>query len=220
MTALAGIRDILELVLADAGNVIYSTAELDAALREALHEYSQSWPNHNVADIELDKDGREIEVEITGLMAVVNVWWPFDSTAGKWPPNRVVAWRQIDLAGTTTLYFESFQGAEPLTGETVRVWYACVHTIDDLDSADATTVRADHENLIIQGAAGKAAMTRAIELAETADIDIYIVESLRAWARLKLREFFVALQSLRAESVRQGAPWVDGWELDKWDERA
>ncbi len=219
MTALAGIRDILELVLADAGNAIYSTAELDAALRSALHEYSQSWPNHNVATVELEKDGREIEMGITGLLAVVNVWWPYDDTADVWPPNRVRAWRQMDLAGEPTLYFDSINGAEPLEDEVVRVWYTALHTIDDLDSADTTTVRPDHENVIIQGAAGKAAMTRAVELAETADIDIYIVESLRAWARLKLREFFVALQQLRAESVRQGLPYTDGWAVDKWDVR-
>lgn len=218
MSTLAQIRDRVELVLADTGNLIYSTAELDEAIKAAVHEYTAVYPMLKEDDITLAADGREVSLStLTGLVSVVEVWWPYD--AADWPPNRVKIWKQVDLAGVPYLYFSDIYGSEPQSGEKVRVWYTVLHTLNGLDSATVSTVRADHENWIVTGAAGKAAMTRVVELEETTDVDVYVVESLRAWARTKLREFFVALEGIRGESARRGVPWLDGFELDKWDSR-
>ncbi|MFN2196300.1 MAG: hypothetical protein ACK2UW_09280 [Anaerolineales bacterium] len=219
MTAtLATLRDRVELALMDSGNTIWSTSDIDEGLRQALEDYSRVLPDEAQGTVTLAADGREVSLStLTGLLQVLDVWWPYDSTQEVWPPNKVTGWRVYYLAGVPTLYFLSYTGSQPQSGEKVRVWYTKLQTLEDLDSAAATTFRADHESLIAYGAAGKAAMARALNLIETASIDLYEVGLLAQWGKLKLKEFNYGLDQLRSYSVRRGRPWMEGWKLDKWD---
>lgn len=216
MSSLSTIRDRVEQTLLDTTNLIWATGAIDEAIRTALGMYSVSWPNRSVQVYELAGDGREITLE-EGTLAVLEVWWPYDESAPSWPPNQIRGWRQVDMNGVAYLYLTSFAGSEPKEGDSVRVWFTTEHTILDLDSASATTIRGDHEDLIVTGAAGQAALSRAADLVETANVDLYQVGLLASWGKLKMREFTVALEGLRTASARRGAPWAEGWQLDKWD---
>ena len=59
-TPLADLRDRLEEILADTGNAIWSTGNLDEAIRQAVHEYSLARPQEQQTSITLTADGREI----------------------------------------------------------------------------------------------------------------------------------------------------------------
>lgn len=222
MTAtLSTLRDRVEQALMDSGNAIWATADIDEGIRQAIEDYSRVLPQEAQGTVTLAADGREIGLSsLTGILQVLDVYWPYDSTQEVWPPNRVTGWRVYDLAGVPTLYSMSYTGSQPQSGEKVRVWYTKLHTLNGLDSAAATTIRLDHEGLIAYGAAGKAAMARALDLIETASVDLYSVGLLAQWGKLKLKEFNYHLDRLREYSVRKGRPWVEGWTLDKWDERA
>jgi hypothetical protein len=109
-------------------------------------------------------------------------------------------------------------GDQPQTDDELRIWYSARNTVQDLDSASITTVRGDHESLLVLGAAGHAAMARAIDLTETTGIDLYAVGLVATWGRARLREFNAELLKIQRASSRRGPAWGAGWQLDKWDE--
>ena len=222
MTALAAIRDRVEAMLMDTGNAIWDTGTIDEGLRQALDQYNGLNPLHMETVIILPGDGREIALSgITGLLDVLDVWWPYDSDASTetWPPNRVRGWRLWWDDFQPLLFLEIEDSSQPQTDEEVRIWYTKRQTIQDLDSAATTTIRGDHESLIILGAAGHAAMSRTVDLIETSGTDLYQVSILGTWGQRKLREFTAALRKLERKHARRGRSWGVGWALDKWDPR-
>lgn len=222
MTALAGIRDRVEEMLMDVANAIFTTDVIDEGIRQALDQYNYVNPLSMETVITLPGDGREIALSgITGLLYVTNVWWPYDSaaTSETWPPNKVRGFRLWWDDLQAVLFLEIEEGAQPQTNDEVRVWYDKRQVIQDLDSGDATTIRGDHESLIVLGGAGHAAMSRTIDLIETAGTDLYQVGVLGTWGQRKLREFNSQLKLIQKGRVRTGPSWGAGWGLDKWDNR-
>lgn len=222
MSTLAQMRDRVELMLQDTGNVIWDTDTLDEALKQALDQYNSVNPLHMETVITLPGDGREIALSgITGLLDVLDVWWPYDSDAASetWPPNRVRGWRVWWDDAQPLLFLEIDNSGQPQTGEEVRIWFTKRQTIQDLDSADTTTLRGDHESLVVLGAAGHAAMSRTVDLVEVSGTDLYQVSILGTWGQRKIREYQSALRQLERHHARRGRSWGLGWALDKWDER-
>lgn len=218
MSTLAQLRDRVEVVLVDSGNLIWSTDAIDEGIRQALEEYSRTLPLLKSDTLTLGAAGREIDLSsLTGLLDVTRVYWPYDASAETWPPNRVKGWRLTLLDGDTpTLELTGWDQAQPQAGDVVRLWYTAMQTIDGLDSADASTVRQDHESLLVVGAAGKCALFRAADLIEIAGTDLYQVGLLNSWGKNKLKEFMYTLEMIRSREAVRGVPWVSGWPLDKW----
>jgi hypothetical protein len=208
-------------MLMDTGNAIWDAATIDEGLLQALDAYNGFNPLHMETVITLPGDGREIALSgITGLMDVLDSWWPYDSGASSetWPPNRVRGWRLWWDDAQPLLFLEIEDGSQPQTDDEIRIWYTKRQTIQDLDSADLTTLRGDHESLIILGGVGHAAMSRTIDLVETGGTDLYQVSILGTWGQRKIREFTTALRKLERKHARRGRSWGKGWALDKWDE--
>jgi hypothetical protein len=116
------------------------------------------------------------------------------------------------------LFLEITEGDQPKTDQEARIWYAKRQTIENLDSGSTTTVRGDHESILILGAAGHAAMSRTVDLVEVANTDLYQVGLLGTWGQRKIREFQSSLKLIQREGARRGPSWTAGWSLDKWDE--
>lgn len=219
MSALAAIRDRVEQMLLDVSNAIFSTGVIDEGIRQALDQYNFVAPLMMEASITLSAAGREISLaSLSNLLWVVDVWWPYDSTAETWPPNRVRGWRVYWDDAIPKLFLDIREGGQPQSGDKVRVWYSARHTINGLDSATATTIPLEHESLIVLGAAGHAAMSRAVDLIEIAGTDLYQVGLLGTWGQRKLREFTDKLKQIQRMTARSGPAWGMGWALDKWDE--
>jgi hypothetical protein len=220
MSSLAHIRDRVEQLLLDTANLIYPAALIDEALRLALDQYNLVNPLGAETVITLPAAGREIALDsLTGLLYVTEVWWPYDSTASAetWPPNQVQGFRLWWDDARPVLFLDIPDGPQPQLDDELRLWYAKRQTIADLDSAAITSLRADHESLIVLGAAGHAAMSRAADLVEISGTDLYQVGVLATWGKVKLREFAQELGRLQRHAARQGPSWGCGWILDKWD---
>ena len=218
--ALADIRDRVEAFLMDSGNAIWDTATIDEGIQQALDEYSTVSPLSLETVITLPGDGREIALNtITGLTEVVQVWWPYDSAASSetWPPNKVRGWRLWWDDAQPVLLMDIIDGSQPQTDEELRIWYVNPQTIQDLNSADSTTIPDMHVSKLVEGAASKAAMARAVDLVETADTDIYSVQVLATWGKHHKGKWDRFLDSLRKRGSRFGPAWGNGWSLDKWD---
>jgi hypothetical protein len=175
---LADIRDRVEARLQDSTNATWSTADLDEAIRTALEQYSKYNPQHVLGTVTLSAtDAREIDISsFIGLLRVEKVWWDYDSSDPSYPPN----FRQFEVWPGDILYIDDRE--LPAENDVVRVWYTKMHTIEDLDSAGATTVPADDEGTIVTGACHFAAQMRVAELAETLPAHDDVLKTLEDYA--------------------------------------
>lgn len=206
---LTTLRDRVELLLQDSGNAIWASGDVDEAIKEALGEYSLLSPDHAVGTVALSAAGREISISsLTGLIRVERVWWDYDSSTPGYPPN----WRQFQVWPGSLLYIDD--ASQPANGDTVRVWYTKAHTLNGLNSATATTVEVEDIPGLIAKSASVCAQMRAIELAETLNVDGEVTERLGDWAEE---------QSKRAHRMwrRQLPAWqryAYGYDQDDIDE--
>jgi hypothetical protein len=222
MTAtFTSLRDRIEQTLFDVSNLIFPTGLIDEAIRQALEQYSSAYPRVVETDLTLTADGREISLAtLTGLLEVIDVWYPYDSTSETFPPNEVIGWRVYWDDAIPKLYIHTYQSAQPQSGEKIRIWYSTIHLLNGLDAALTTTIRSDHEHLLVIGGAAKCAMSRTADLIEELNIDLYEVNLLGSWSLIKEREFQIELEKLRRQSARFGPQWPissGAWKLDKWD---
>ena len=218
MTAIADYRTRIRALLIDAASAIYANATVDEALLQALDEYSQACPLEMDTVITLPGDSREIALNgVSGLLAVTDVYWPFDSTDEPWPPNRAQGFYIYWDDTQPVLYLNQIDGDEPQLDDELRLWYTKRHTIDGLDSASETTVPGQHDSLLVAGAAGFAALSRTIDLIEVTSADQYMTGLLGVWAQRKIKEFRTALEVIKRAKSRGGMPYSQGWKLDKWD---
>jgi len=197
MSDLAALRDLVEMDLDDAGNATWSTGEVDRSIKRALVEYSRVSPQRAVGTVLLAADGREISLaSLTGLTAVVRAWHPYTSTDPEDPPE----WRRWELWGTT-LYI--LDGAEPVSGDSVRVYYHKGHTIKDLDAAASTTVPGEDEEVIVLGAGAYAAMQKARGSVGAAGVSTETPEHWLRWAVGRMDAFYSALGDVRLRELRR-----------------
>ena len=221
MSTLAQLRDRVEALLMDTANAIWDTGTIDEAIRQCLDEYNAVFPLTMETVIELPGDGREIALNaLAGLIEVLEVWWPYDSdaVAETWPPNKVRGFRLWWDDARPVLFLDIAGGGQPQQDDEMRIWYAKRQTIQDLDSAAVTTIMTDHESSLVKGAAAHCALSRTVDLIEVAGADLYAIGLLGTWGRAKEREWYTFLEALRKKSARRGAPWGQGWRLDKWDQ--
>jgi hypothetical protein len=220
---LAQYRTRIAARLIDASNAVYSTTTIDEALKTALHDYSAALPCTAETVITLPGDGREIALSgVSDLFQVLDVWWPYDSTADEvWPPNQVAGFRVWWDDAQPVLILASKSGLQPQADDELRLWYTKPHTIQDLDSAAVTTVFAMHESMLVTGAAGYTAASEHIDQIGNVRLDPAEAPTLTTWAADRLKEFRDWLDTLKTGPGPTGSapPYGPGWQLDKWDER-
>ena len=220
MSTLAQLEIRVAARLVDSGNAVYSLATLDEALRTVLSEYSAALPLASETYLTLPGAGREIALDsLTGLIAVLDVWWPFDPDSEAWPPNRVAGFRVWWDDAQPVLLLASQAGSQPQAGDNLRLWYTKPHTLQDLDGGDVTTIFPNHESALVTGAAGYAAASNNLDQIGTVRVDPAEVPALNQWAAQRLAEWRAFLAGLAASAPSFGPPYGEGWGLDKWDGR-
>lgn len=217
----------ISALLMDPTNAVFSTAVIDAAVRQALGDYTQANPLTAETVLTLPGDGREIALNgVSGLIQVTDVWWPYDSSAVSetWPRNDPLGFRLWWDDGAPVLFLNSREGAQPQQNDEIRVFYAKAHTIQDLDQAAATTPLPSHEYMLVRGAAGLACIGRAADLNETSSNMAVSTPNYAALGKLFLfgdefdLGFYPWLALLRTQGqVRGDAFPRAGWKLDKYD---
>jgi hypothetical protein len=215
-TTLALLRDRVETILADTGNAIWATGDIDEAVRRALSEYSKARPLQNVGTLSLSSDAREVDASsLTGILAVTEIWLPYTAASPEFPPNR----RDFEYWPDSTTIYVNDGAYQPQSGDVMRVFYFTLQTLEDLDSATATSFPDDDETLIAEGAAGYAATSRAVDLAEQVTLDRLTAQQIRAWGMAQLQRFRAGLKVVAAaDGIRRGAR-VEVSGLDVWDRR-
>jgi hypothetical protein len=195
----------------------YSNDILDEALRKCLNEYTRAFPNIKSAQITVTESGRSQSLSsCTNLMNIVQLVHPYNPIDIDPFSNEREDFTLTWLDGSPIAYFK---GDIPQTEETIFVKFAAKQTIQSLDSASITTVRDDHEDLLIVGAAGQAAMMRASGLTEKWGTIPGQQSNLMMWGQNNYRRFIDFLIEIRAEQPIDIFP-NSGWRLDQWDKGA
>ncbi len=218
MSDLAAMIDKVEALLMDSTNATWDTDTITGALRRALQEFTINYPAEVEDVLELEAAGREIDISsLTGVNGITALWWPYDSSAENWPPNKIRGWRFWWDGSAPKVILDLADIAQPESGDKVRIWYTVPQTIEDLDSATATSLRTEHEGIVVIGAVGIACLSRVAELVNTAEADSYMTGILGTLGRSMQRDFRFRLRDLRREGARSGPSWAPaGWSLDKW----
>lgn len=218
MSTLAQLETRISARLVDASNVIYSTATIDEALRSALSDYSTVLPLGSETYITLPGTGREIALDaLTGLIAVLDVWWPYNPDTEVWPPNMVAGFRVYWDDARPVLLLASKNANQPQINDSLRLWYTKPHTISSLDSAATTTVFPNHESMLVTGACAYCAASEHMDQIGTVRVDPAEVPALQAWAAARMAEWQTWLARMAAAAPSFGPPFGDGWGIDKWD---
>lgn len=188
----------------------FNQNDIDEAIRWALARYNDIAPQETIGTITLSSDGREISLSsLSNLLRINRVWYPYDSSAPEYPPN----WVPYEHWGST-LFIKA--GAEPASGETVRLWYEQLHTLYGLDSAAVTTLPADAENLIVTGAVAYVAEERVLEQPGWTP-----PRRFQDWAQSRMTDFQEGLAAIsKREATREAGvhalPALDRWDGGRW----
>ncbi len=214
MTDHTDLRDRIEDHLKDSGNADWSTSEIDNALRIALHELSVALPARAVATIDAVDGQYEYSVSsISGLVEVVEVWYPYLSTDDTYKKAHPVKWRMLD---DTTLYLEVDD--DPDDTYDLRVFYDKVQTLNGLDGASATTLGEAEKSALVVGAAGYAAVALARSKVDTITIGGSAPEDLRKWGWARITEFRQRVYDLSVIQDAGEDSRIGWWEVDKWED--
>jgi len=213
MSALAAYRTRITNSLDDTKGK-YSDAIIDEALRKVLNEYTRATPNIKTHTHTVSTAGRVQTLLAANLIAIIQLVHPYDSTlTDPFIYNRE-DFSLLQMDGSPTLYF--FGNDIPQVDEKIYVKFAGKQTITDLDSATATTVRDDHEDILIVGASGQAAMMRASGLNEQWGGRPGEMGALMTWGSKQYLRFFEFLAEIKQETTLPLFP-DNYWPLDKWD---
>lgn len=193
----------------------YSNDIIDEALRKILNEYTRAFPLVIEQSITLAAAGRsQTLTACTNLMSVISLVHPYISTLA----DPYISRREdFSLYWSTTgpSLFISGQPI-PLAGQKMLVTFAAKQTLKDLDSATTTTIRDDHEDLLVVGAAAQAAMMRASGLNEQWGTRPTDFSQLMLWGKEQYGRFADFLLEIRTEQPLDIFP-SNYWQLDKWD---
>lgn len=201
---LAGMRTRVQTVLMDAGASVWANAQLDQGIRRALEEYSRAGltpgapvrGRERIAAVVPLAGAREVNLSALGdFIALHRVWYPYLGTAGELPHWLVFETFWNDITPMLRMLSAYGDGVS-----TARCFYFARHTLDDLDSATATTFDAADENLLVLGAAGHACLMRSADLNETPSNMAVSTPNYAALANLYLSDFRAALEIRRVVS--------------------
>jgi hypothetical protein len=173
----------------DAANYRWTDDELDRHIAHAVKDFSQYLPLEQRATLVTTSGSRELDISsLSDRVVVVAVEYPVDNF-----PRR---YQRFSLWGDTL----ALLGEEVPDGSNAYIYYGKLHTLD----ATSSTIPAQHEDLIVAGACGYAAVEWAAYAINRANIGGEVTpREFLTWGNEKLRYFREELRRLgRRNRVR------------------
>jgi len=166
---------------------------LDQALRQGLADYNDAHPDEAIATLTFASAVRELNVSsLARLIEITRLWLPYTAADPEHPPQ----WRTgFELWPGSILYIGD--DPKPAANDVARIWYTRRTIIDGLDAATSTTVAAEHEPLLVTGAAAYAASARSREISEAINAENEAYRQTASFAFRKLNEFRAGLNRIR-----------------------
>lgn len=221
MSDLTNLRDLVELHLQDTTNLVFSTDQIDAAIRIALMDYSLAIPNIKQSVITLVDDGVEVDLaSLPSFQFIASAWWPWSTTKDlpDQDPNEILGWSVMSDSGSAALSLITAGGDVPLTGDKIRLHYATSHTIIGLAASPGgaaetvTSIPLSHLSMIAQGAAGYALLANSANRDDVLKPDLTIKLAVE-W----LRNFRDSLSLLSSYLASDSSAFLQWPGMDKYD---
>jgi hypothetical protein len=187
MSSITEYRTAILTLLDDAAGARYTSDLIDRALRLALREYDRLHPNE--ATYNMDGNGERV-IELPADFQPASILRVEVHTEGECPQPRL----RFNAYTQDGQWFIELMDRSLSASESIDVTYTNAHTIDGLDEAAGTSVRAEHENAVQMGAAGFAALMRAASRAETVNLQPGLSRSLLELSAVLLRDFRAAIR--------------------------
>jgi hypothetical protein len=209
---LEAVEDLLAGELRDSAHEVWTIDELDQHIRRALLLYSQANPVKTSAVLESIADTYEYplvevedEVPVCRLppyyFGIVDVWYPWEEGQSVFPLPRPDAW---SLLTSDVLLIRSRRRPSGGNDCKLRVFYTTGYTIAGLDGAEAGTLPAEGEALVVLGASAYSAMQRAQDAVARVYPNAGTPAELRAWGEARLKQFEEQLAVLRRKNNLDG----------------
>jgi hypothetical protein len=193
----------VQAMLLDAGTV-FSTATCTAAIRQALIEFNQRVPNTGADLVDVVAGQKEYALNassMAGLLSVLGVWLQGTDEA--------------DELLSADLYFEDnapfLRLREARAAGILIVRYTVPYTISGLDSAVESTLTADQEQVLVDGACAAAIAIRAVARVETINLAPDVVERYKLSMTYYRRVFEIGLALYAGRRAAVGEPDAHVW---------
>jgi hypothetical protein len=217
MSNLADFRSRVLITLGDSSGARFTASVIDLVLARALDQYSRAYPQIKTGLLTVTETGRDQPlVGLSDLQAVISICFPYHPEDVD-NESFIEAYRFNWIDGVPALHFDG--ASIPRVGDLIKVTYASPQTIEDLEGASASTIRPDHEHIIVVGAAAHAADMRAAELLEMYGSRASDKNQLTQAAANHFAFFYDALETLRLSNPPLPPTGLQrqGWRLDSWD---
>ena len=203
-------------LLGDASGTYFTTAIVTAATRQALSEFNTRVPQ--AAAITITGVNSQYEYELTDQDAnsceIIDVLLRGTDTA-----------QDINTSLTFDQYIEDervfFRLRLPVTtADTLIVRYTINHTINGLDSQIESTIRAEHDQIIVNGAAAWAIWTRGVARVETINLSQDQSDNYREMATRLYEAFEKGMDSAARRHSPVSEPDARAWndQYHYWDQ--
>jgi hypothetical protein len=212
MSDLAEFITRLRQTLGDPAGERYGESLLAEALRKALAGYDQAAPLVRIQDVIFAGDGRQQALAgLGGLLSLQQVVYPYVDENS--PATHAYTWYWLDGVAVLDLSTR----AAPRAGETARLTFSARNTIAGLDGAAETSLPAEHDTALVEGAAAFAQMMRALSINEAYNNRNTQLDLLEE-SRRRLESYEEMLRRIgRLAFTPPGAFAAGGWRLDRWD---
>jgi hypothetical protein len=204
MTTLAAYRTKVLALLNDPSLERFTNDQVDAALTFAVEDYSRYRPLARTYAIDSTGEQRIVLPADFNAFSVVRAEW----VNSGYLTDEIAFYTYMQ---DEQWILETNQVTVPV-GEVLNLTYYCMHTIDTLGSATGTTIPDQDEDLVVLGAAGEAARSRAVSKVESNNLNPNEANFLMKLSQDMLKQFQIILG--RPETGFQSASWADS-SIDK-----
>jgi hypothetical protein len=217
MTTLPEILCRVSIYLWDSAHLIWPDATLTESVLQALEEYNLSVPLTVENSTLLEESGPEVSLaSLPGFREILGLIYPWqpELASDRQQPNQVQGWHTWFSSSEPIVTVRS--SARLISGQHLRVIYLSSHSIAGLDGASTTTIPAEYIGLLVRGAAGFAALSRAVDKIEIRSYGSRRTEPdmLARWGNAQVAEFRQGLSLLRNSLPPFPTP---RWQMDAWE---
>lgn len=194
----------------DSSNYLWADSELQRHIQHAVNDYQKILPL--LADVTItvvaDGNGATRRQSVgsplpTGYLWTERVEYPIDND----PPAYLVF--REELVDQGTLYFPA--GDPPAAGDSLKVWYAGVHTL----SNSTSTLPTEHEEIISLGAVAYAAQAAERYSAGRLNASAWTPKGMQDFADKAMADYLAVLTALRSSYGSAGVPRPQWGQVDQ-----
>jgi len=194
----------------DSTSYLWQDTELQRHIQHAVNDYQKILPL--LADVTItvaadsNQNTRRQSVGSplpTGYLWTERVEYPIDND----PPAYLVF--REEIADQGTLYFPT--GDPPAAGDSLKVWYASVHTLSNATS----TIPTEHEEIVTLGAVAYAAQAAERYSAGRLNASAWTPQGMKDFADKAMADYLAVLAALRSSYGSAGVPQPQWGQVDQ-----